>query len=205
MYDSFSLMFCIISNIYRIWCIFHMQYIYNKTFYVFVLEMDSVKCNICNKSFTRRDNLLRHIKTAHNAKSYVCTICNNNFSRPDVLHRHLKTHNTSLPQMPLMKNVPSTSYTKTTYKSCNWCHQNKILLPRKFFCADCAHQGKECNSCHRPVPPHLYTDNQSHCNACFKKIQKGGGTVSLNGIVNTTTLIPSSNWDLLEMFKDEES
>jgi hypothetical protein len=112
--------------------------------------------------------------------------------------------------MPLKKPVnnsieQSTSYTKATYRSCNWCRQNKELVLGKLFCADCQKEGIECESCHRPLPPKYYKESVKHCNTCFKKHQKGSGEVSLNGTVNTTTLQPSNNWDLLKMFNDEES
>jgi hypothetical protein len=108
--------------------------------------------------------------------------------------------------MPLKKNnhEQSTSYTKATYRSCNWCRQNKELVLGKPFCADCPKECIECESCHRPLPPNYYKESEKHCNRCFKKNQKGSGEVSLNGTVNTTTLQPFNNLDLLKMFNDEE-
>jgi hypothetical protein len=60
---------------------------------------------------------------------------------------------------------------------------------------------KEKNAIHViDLYPLICTQTINHIVMPVKKIQKGGGTVSLNGTVNTITLIPSGNWDLLEMF-----
>jgi uncharacterized Zn-finger protein len=47
------------------------------------------KCNICNRSFTR---LGRHIVLHFEDKPYLCDICNKSFSRVDVLKRHKALH-----------------------------------------------------------------------------------------------------------------
>jgi len=50
-------------------------------------------CHICNKSFTRKDHLFRHMKTYHrlNSNEYHCDSCNVSFGRKDRLLRHGKT------------------------------------------------------------------------------------------------------------------
>ena len=53
-------------------------------------------CDICSNSFSRKDALSRHLKTAHRPTiatnaAFLCDICNNSFSRKDALSRHLKT------------------------------------------------------------------------------------------------------------------
>ena len=55
-------------------------------------KFESRKCNICNKIFTAKKNLLRHQRTAHAESSHQCGICNSKFGRINILHKHEKTH-----------------------------------------------------------------------------------------------------------------
>ena len=48
--------------------------------------MDNL-CPMCQKSFTRRDNLLRHIRIAHESL-WTCSKCNNTYNRQDNFHYH---------------------------------------------------------------------------------------------------------------------
>ncbi|KAI9491709.1 hypothetical protein BDB00DRAFT_874087 [Zychaea mexicana] len=58
-----------------------------------VLPKDDRHCNICNKSFTRRRDLKRHIRSskAHRNKDIAnceCPICGKMFTRPDIQKKH---------------------------------------------------------------------------------------------------------------------
>lgn len=46
----------------------------------------------CGKSFTRSDELQRHLRIHTKEKSYLCSVCNKAFGRSDHLSKHLKTH-----------------------------------------------------------------------------------------------------------------
>ena len=46
----------------------------------------------CGKSFTRSDELQRHLRIHTKEKSFLCSICNKAFGRSDHLSKHLKTH-----------------------------------------------------------------------------------------------------------------
>lgn len=46
----------------------------------------------CGKSFTRSDELQRHLRIHTKEKAYMCTICNKAFGRSDHLSKHLRTH-----------------------------------------------------------------------------------------------------------------
>ncbi|GBN70684.1 hypothetical protein AVEN_171541-1 [Araneus ventricosus] len=52
----------------------------------------SDSCDICQKVFSRRDNLTRHRKIHEDQKVFICNICQKKFGRKDVLNRHKKTH-----------------------------------------------------------------------------------------------------------------
>lgn len=49
-------------------------------------------CEHCNKSFMRKEHLLRHMTSHSGQKNYTCDICEKSFSRNDNLLKHKKTH-----------------------------------------------------------------------------------------------------------------
>lgn len=51
-------------------------------------------CDTCVKSFTRKCDLNRHVKTHVGEKPFVCDICSKGFSRKSHLNRHSATHKT---------------------------------------------------------------------------------------------------------------
>lgn len=51
------------------------------------------KCENCNKSFMRKEHLLRHMTSHSGLKNFTCTICDKSFSRNDNLLKHKKIHN----------------------------------------------------------------------------------------------------------------
>ncbi|XP_060532918.1 zinc finger protein 616-like [Cylas formicarius] len=50
------------------------------------------KCTQCSKSFMRKEHLLRHMTLHSGIRNYECDICNKCFSRNDNLLKHKKTH-----------------------------------------------------------------------------------------------------------------
>jgi hypothetical protein len=49
-------------------------------------------CDNCNKSFMRKEHLLRHMTSHSGQKNFTCNICDKSFSRNDNLLKHKKTH-----------------------------------------------------------------------------------------------------------------
>jgi uncharacterized Zn-finger protein len=49
-------------------------------------------CTGCDKKFTSKKNLARHMKLHLNERRYECTFCNKRFNRPDYLKKHFKLH-----------------------------------------------------------------------------------------------------------------
>lgn len=53
--------------------------------------------NKCGSSYTRKDNLTRHMKTKCSVlKSYSCDICMKSYARSDALKYHLKMFHTRI-------------------------------------------------------------------------------------------------------------
>ena len=46
------------------------------------------KCDICNKLFSNKSNLRKHIKSVHEKMKFKCEICTTNFTRKDNLLSH---------------------------------------------------------------------------------------------------------------------
>ena len=49
-------------------------------------------CDVCNKSYPRKNSLARHIKSVHEGKKYECKTCNRMFTQSG----YLKTHQTAV-------------------------------------------------------------------------------------------------------------
>ena len=57
-------------------------------------EAGQIPCNRCDKLYTHRDSLNRHIKSAHLGIKYPCNDCGNEFMQRSDLSRHIKAiHN----------------------------------------------------------------------------------------------------------------
>ena len=55
------------------------------------------KCQYCDKSYARHDNLQRHIRSHTREKVYYCDHCEKTYTRHDNLQRHLRQHGAPLP------------------------------------------------------------------------------------------------------------
>jgi hypothetical protein len=54
------------------------------------------KCNMCDKRFSRKLTLTRHIQTHSGVKPFECHLCGKRLSRKHVLMQHLKTHSVKI-------------------------------------------------------------------------------------------------------------
>lgn len=172
-----------------------------------------------------KKNLLRHKRLSHQPASHVCQ---SKFARSDNLRRHLTIHarkrrhseeENNEPAIKRMKQdalvVPCSS--KSAEKEtgqCNWCLQEKVLIAGKKYCYTCSEQGRECRSCHRPLPERLFSKKTETCDSCtnrrerfIARQQQGGGRVrALEGTAETETMEPNPGnlWDVLQFFVDNK-
>lgn len=166
-------------------------------------------CQICNHIFTKKNNLLAHIRTQHENKRYECEQCHYMFTRSNIYKNYSckpslrrKTsvspppaQRTSLQPLKLEDNIPPAQYSTR-----NWCGHYKCVLPGKAFCEACSHKGQECKQCHRLLPERFYSKQVDMCDSCTR-------IEALQGVVLTTTLAPndSNNVDILQFLSDEQS
>lgn len=54
--------------------------------------MRPFKCTSCEKSFGRKDKLVRHMRIHDINREHVCGVCGASFNRKDGLTHHMKTH-----------------------------------------------------------------------------------------------------------------
>ena len=69
---------------------------------IIMIEKLTHKCDTCEKSFTTKGGLLRHIQTVHeNLRPHKCDVCGKQFSHAYRLTKHVKTHRHEIPK-PIM-------------------------------------------------------------------------------------------------------
>lgn len=80
------------------------------------------RCTECNKSFVRKEHLLRHMVLHSGERNYACDICSKSFSRHDNLLKHIRTHN------------------KEPAYTCDVCQ--KVFIVKHYYDAHRSEQGK---------------------------------------------------------------
>lgn len=93
------------------------------TSYVIVDGKKRPVCQLCNKSFSKKDHLTRHMNNLHAGvnnttfehfspdQSYNCNLCGKRFSRPEFLRRHLDDAHNHAGQMEILNQLnPNNPY-----------------------------------------------------------------------------------------------
>lgn len=55
------------------------------------------KCNICSKMFSQGSHLIDHLNRHNGLRPHVCSVCNKSFQQSSTLKDHLRTHSTEKP------------------------------------------------------------------------------------------------------------
>ena len=91
------------------------------------------KCNLCNKLFSKKSNLRKHVKSVHEKIKFKCEICNKELSRKGDLRRHkLSVHSKSI---ELKCTVCEKKFSRKDY-----------LLAHKNVCCKCRHCHEQFSS-----------------------------------------------------------
>lgn len=146
-------------------------------------------CETCGKRYKEKKNLFRHIRTVHQKDTqHECSICQTKFVRSDHLKRHLRAHSRKrkhddeenhgpvfIKKKRDENNSVSTAlnqFDEEKTGTCNWCMQEKALVSGKKFCQTCAEQGRECGSCHRPLPERFFSKAIDICDSCTSRRER---------------------------------
>ncbi|KAJ9581617.1 hypothetical protein L9F63_023200 [Diploptera punctata] len=89
------------------------------------------KCSVCKKSFTRKFNLVEHLRIHRNEKPFKCSACGKSFIRKPHLKTHIGTHDN---EKRFICNLCDKSYTR---KSSLNIHLRYHSNEKSFRCAVC--------------------------------------------------------------------
>ena len=137
---------------------------------------------MCNSKFKQRKGLLRHERTIHGDESHQCEICNKSFNRKDSLIRHGKIHNKHplvgyvINPDNLVKTSESFKWSSPTPSECNRCGQKKKLLQDKKYCFECSKikMCRECEECNYLTPEMYFSSDVYVCDLCDLDVEFNG-------------------------------
>lgn len=88
-------------------------------------------CSTCNKAFSTRTNLLRHMLSHENQKPFQCTICGRGFTQSGSLKQHMYIHTGERPY-----ECPICNAAFTQGKTLKF-HMRRHTGEKPFTCGDC--------------------------------------------------------------------
>lgn len=103
----------------------------NKTQYI---------CGMCNRDFSSKNNLKRHLVTHSGVKPYLCKVCQKNFSQFGTLKQHMYTHTG---EKPFVCEICKRGFSQ--YKSLIF-HKRRHTGEKPFFCNYCGSHFRQRDS-----------------------------------------------------------
>ncbi|KAE8310505.1 fungal-specific transcription factor domain-containing protein [Aspergillus transmontanensis] len=96
-------------------------------------------CSFCNRQFSRREHLTRHLRSHVNERSYECGSCGNRFNRCDLLNRHRKQNCSTVTRDRRVKQ-PQTR----NRSACDQCAKAKVRCSPSDPCSRCQRKNIPC-------------------------------------------------------------
>lgn len=101
------------------------------------LEIQALKCDICDKVFTRLEHLRRHRRSHSAEKPFACGECQKRFARRDILQRHRASHD--------FKRLGNASDGIRRYsRACFACASARVKCLRGNVCQRCRSRDLRC-------------------------------------------------------------
>lgn len=108
--------------------------------YVIVDGKKRPVCQMCNKSFAKKDHLTRHINSLHSStsafesftpeQSFNCQMCGKRFSRSEFLRRHIDDVHSHANQMEILNQLnPNNTYNIHQGNSSHHVNENGMFIP----------------------------------------------------------------------------
>ncbi|CAH1778184.1 unnamed protein product [Owenia fusiformis] len=72
----------------------------SSSFHMEPKDSSSLQCHLCMKVFSRKGNLVQHLKIHTGARPHKCDVCNKTFIRNSHLREHKSLHRKSSNVMP---------------------------------------------------------------------------------------------------------
>lgn len=91
-------------------------------------------CQVCDKTFSQRSSLTRHIRVHTGARPYACQVCGKTFSQTGILDRHMRKHGGKPKKPDDYVVTPARPDIRTYYKERNMSCDDPLVL--KAACND---------------------------------------------------------------------
>ncbi|XP_078537977.1 uncharacterized protein LOC144823354 [Lissotriton helveticus] len=122
-------------------------------------------CNICEKSFTQKGNLLQHQSVHTGEKPYHCTVCSKPFTHKVTLVRHQRTHTG---ERPYHCTVCSKPFSRKAHLVL---HQRTHTGERPYHCTVCSKPFSQKTNLVLHQRTHT-GERPFHCTVCSKRFSR---------------------------------
>jgi len=125
------------------------------------------KCDLCSKTFSRKNDLSRHLMLHSGERKYVCTFCDSKFIGSGDLHKHVRIHTGEKPYKCDFEECGKSFTQKGDLNKHVKIHL-KIKDHKCFLCGYSCIQGSDLNN-------HMLTHSNSKpfpCELCFKSFRR---------------------------------